>query len=79
MKRKQMTNRDVIDRMTNEELAVLLDCNQCAYYDSKDDRCTRNGDESRGKMLPCVKGIAEWLGSKADFEYFAEVKKEWGV
>lgn len=79
MTKKQMTNRDVIDKMTNEELAAILDCNQCAYYDSKNDKCTKNGPEARGKMLPCVEGIAKWLGRKADFGYFAEVKKEWGV
>lgn len=74
-----MTNRDVIDKMTNEELAAILDCNQCAYYDSKNDECTRSSDEFMGKSLPCVQGIAKWLGSKADFGYFAEVKNMWGV
>lgn len=70
-----MTNREVIDKMTNEELGRFLDsidCVHCAYH------------ENYGEVVPdicnglkhCAEGIAKWLGSKADFRMADYIHEE---
>ena len=67
-----MTNREVIDKMSNAELGRFLDhidCANCAYYRAMDDGvpdiCTMN-------VHNCAEGIAKWLSQEADTMFITE-------
>lgn len=71
-----MTNRDVIDKMTNEELGRFLDhidCANCSYYSDNDDWapdiCTKDTTQ-------CAEGIAKWLNQEPDFRMADYIKEE---
>lgn len=71
-----MTNRDVINGMTNAELGRFLDhidCANCAYYramgDGVPDICTMNVDN-------CAEGIAKWLDKEPDFRMADYIHEE---
>lgn len=57
-----MTNRDKINKMTNEEIAKIIhneEIQQCEY-------CIYTPNACKGKS--CVEGIKQWLESKAKSE-----------
>lgn len=74
-----MTNREVINGMTNTELGRFLDhvdCANCVYYQHhgrwSPDICTK--DETH-----CAEGIAKWLDQEADLrmrDYIHEEETE---
>lgn len=71
-----MTNRDVINSMTNAELGMFLDhidCSNCAFYRAMDDGvpdiCTMNADN-------CAEGIAKWLDKEPDFRMADYIHEE---
>lgn len=69
-----MTNRDVIDKMTNEELGRFLDhvdCANCAYYYDNNDYDICMKDETQ-----CAEGIAKWLDKEPDFRMADYIKEE---
>lgn len=68
-----MTNRDVINGMTNAELGRFLDhidCINCAYH------------ENEGECVPdicnglkhCAEGITQWLDMEPDFRMADYIK-----
>lgn len=81
-----MTNREVIDKMSNGQLAAFLDhvdCINCAYYaPDGDNTCSEheelaremNGFDSEKDI--CKEGIAKWLSQEADFRMTDYVKED---
>lgn len=68
-----MTNRDVINKMTNAELGRFLnhvDCANCAYYNDDDEApnvCMMNVD-------CCAEGFTKWLKLEPDFRMIEYIK-----
>lgn len=67
-----ITNREVINNMTDEEMGRFLDnidCVNCAYH------------EKEGELVPdicdmkhCAEGIAKWLKLEPDFRMIEYIK-----
>ncbi len=64
-----ITNREVINNMTDAELGRFLnnvDCANCAYYEASN-ICTMNAD-------CCAEGFTKWLKLEPDFRMIEYIK-----
>lgn len=76
-----MTNRDVIDKMTNKELGRFLahiDCANCAYYSEDGPHVCSKMDEHREttEIDTCAEGHAKWLDQEPDFRMADYIHEE---
>ena len=57
-----ITNREKLNKMTNEELAEMLGKHDCEYCIYRDIDCYRPHDEE----CDCTQGILQWLNQESE-------------